>query len=311
MPVLGIRSRPEWPSPDTTLTPFYGMSSDHDGYIYLPAFSDSPARSSIRMNLQSNNDVITYYDEDGSAITDGVWSSGMTVDEASGSANTEYWCGAFMHTDGFLYTLTMDINTDPDALYLSKTNKSGVTTAIGNAALGNTSMNYSALTWFDNYTGPLYRDSSSGNFVLPFANTSDGNSAAGVPHRGVKITISSSDGSLSYSNLFGSNFGSSYPYKIYGAVGPTSNNIYGGPFTFLSGKSWIGSLANTSTGRGVARAVFQNPSPMYNAASTIKSFRWRGCYVFGSYGEEWGPTIFSESSLHSYIDNMARYYGIL
>jgi len=310
------KARPEWPSPDMTLTPFYGMNTDHDGYIYLPPFADATdSKSSIRVNLQSNNDTIMYYDEDGAAITDGVWNGGMTVDEASGSANTEYWSGMYMDsTDNMLYMVTMDINTDPDTLYFSKVNKSGTVTAIGNAALGNTSMNYTGVSWFDNETGPMYRagGDGSGNFVIPFSHTAGGNAAAGVPNRGVNITIAASDGALTYSSLYGTNFGTVTPFMIYGAIGPTSNNIYGGPFSVLTGKPWIGSIANTSTGRGIARAVFQNPTPMYNAASTIKAFRWRSSYLFGSYGEEFGPVgPFSETDLHNYLDEMAVYYGIL
>jgi len=311
------RAKPLWPTPDMSLTPFYGNNSDDDGDCYLPPFANADdSKSSIKINLEATNAAIHYYDEDGTAITSGVWNSGMTVAEAA--SNAEHWVGLYMDsTDNMLYMVTVDVGTSPDTIYLSKVDKAGSVTAIGNAQLGNASMDYSNFYILDNETGPMYRagGDGSGNFVIPFSNTAGGNAAAGVPNRGVNVTISASDGSLSYSSLLGTNYAQPNAAFIFGAIGPTANNIYGGPFAGRSGNPqghpWVGSIANTSTGRSITRAIFENPTSMYNATSTIKAFRWRSSYVFGAYSEEWGPTIYSETDLHNYLDEMAVYYGIL
>ena len=310
------RAKPLWPTPDMSLTPFYGNNSDDDGDCYLPPFANADdSKSSIKINLEATNAAIHYYDEDGTAITSGVWNSGMTVAEAA--SNAEHWVGLYMDsTDNMLYMVTVDVGTSPDTIYLSKVDKAGSVTAIGNAQLGNASMDYSNFYILDNETGPMYRagGDGSGNFVIPFSNTAGGNAAAGVPNRGVNVTISASDGSLSYSSLFGTNYGMPNAAKIFGAIGPTANNIYGGPFAGRSGDPympWQGSIANTSTGRSVTQAVFESPTPMYNANSTIKAIRWRSSYVFSSYNEDWGPQIYSETDLHNYLDEMAVFYGVL
>jgi len=311
--------RPVWPRPDMSLTPFFGMSTDVTGYTFFPSFANTDhPRSSIKIHQQGTATPVLYYDDDGTQITDGVWgSTGMTVAEAS--ANADHWGGFFMDsTDNALYMVTMDTGTTPDTLYFSKVDKAGTVTAIGSGVqLGNDSMSYSSNYLLSGGTGPLYRTGGdgSGNFVIPFAGTSDGNSAAGDPRRGCKITINASTGALSYTNLFGDNFGGNYAIAIFGAIGPTANNIYGGPWAGQSGYSqaapWIGSIANLSTGRALNRLTMEGIPTDLNGASSMKAFRWRGGYAFANYSDVYGNRYYSEADMHNYIDEMAVHHGIL
>ena len=313
------KARPVWPTPDMSLTPFFGMGTDYTGYTFFPSFANTDhARSSIKIHLQGTASPVLYYDDDGTQITDGDWSgTGLTVAEAS--ANADHWGGFFMDsTDNALYIVSMDTGTTPDTLYFSKVDKAGTVTAIGSGVqLGNDSMSYSSNYMLSGGTGPIYRTGGdgSGNFVMPFSRTSDGNSAAGDPNRGVKITINASTGALSYSNLFGDNFGTNYAHSIYGAIGPTANNIYGGPWAgqsgYAQGQPWIASLHNLSTGRGLNRITLEGIPTDINGTSSMKAFRWRGLYVFANYSDVYGNRYYAEADMHNYIDEMAVYHGIL
>ncbi|MBR19386.1 MAG: hypothetical protein CMA64_04465 [Euryarchaeota archaeon] len=312
------RAKPLWPRPSNELTPFYNNNSYNDGAMMAPPFANADnARQGFYLSMTNPSASIWYYDEDGGIPSDGVWPSGMSPSEAS--ANADYWLAVFMDsTDNALYMATLDVGTTPDTLYFSKVDKAGSVTAIGSGVqLGNDSMSYSNNYWVSNYTGAMYRTGGdgSGNFVIPFAKTAGGNAAAGVPTRGVKIEINASNGSLSYSSLFGTNMAGYNAVAIMGAIGPTANNIYGGPFAGTTpsntlGNPWNGVIANLSTGRRIDRAIF-DPEFGMNATSTIKCVRWRSHYIFSAYSAKTGPQVYSETDMHNYIDEMAVYYGIL
>jgi hypothetical protein len=303
-----------------TNTPFYGMNAYNDGAIGLPAFANSDnARSGFWMSLTAGNGSIYYYDEDGAYITSGVWSSGIAPSE--NHHNDSQWLALYMDTaDNVLYMVSMDTTASPHSVSLSKVDKSGTLTNRGTVALGNASMNYSSNYWLSNYTGAMYRSGGdgSGTFIIPFSKTAGGNAAAGVPNRGVNIILTdNNDGSISisYSSLFGDNFANPNALHIMGGIGPTANNIYGGPFAGappnnILGIPWQGFIVNTSTGRGIDRAIF-DPEMILSATSTIKAVRWRSQYHFSAYSAKAGPTIFDEVDMHNYIDEMAVYYGIL
>ena len=92
------------------------------------------------------------------------------------------------------------------------------------------------------------------DFGLYMTVTAAGNSGAGAPYQGVDITISASDGSLSYSAMMPSNYGNFFQiYNPY--MGPTANGIIGGSYyqntAYSAGPvGFYGPIMNTVSGRG-------------------------------------------------------------
>ena len=166
------------------------MGQGHSQYYYYPGFSGGTAGRSIRIRYSDYTSNIYQYNADGSEVTDGVWNSGMTVDEASGDAGTENFLNFYMDdADNKLYILTSDTGATPHHLFLSSVNEAGTVTAIGNAQVGNASMNN--LSLLSGTAGSMYRagGDGSGNFQIPCFLQAGGNSASAVPYRGAMVTI--------------------------------------------------------------------------------------------------------------------------
>ena len=76
---------PLFPRADTSIGVYSTMSQQYSAYHYYPAFSGGTAGRAIRINHSSNLSTasLLMYNADGTAVSDGVWNGGLTVDEAS------------------------------------------------------------------------------------------------------------------------------------------------------------------------------------------------------------------------------------
>ena len=304
------RALPRFPDPDDTFNPYYSQSmSSTPGHHWFPGFAnDANSKSSVMLDIWHLNNI-EYNDEDGDLITDGVWATNLTPSEATGG-NGDYFTGAYMDSaDNLLYLVTVDNGTSPDTYYLSSVNKAGTVSQIGNAQIGNASMD--GIGYNNNNKGALRRSGGdgSGDFILPFSGTYGGNAAAAAPYRGVNITFALADGSISYSSLFGSNYGSKDKPRISGCVGPTANNIYGGFVSGgLSGATYWG-LWNVSTGDNVYQWI--NTSQTIGFDDAPIAFEWRGAYAFAGYQNVFGHTIYAKTDFDDYLDKLGEYNGLL
>ena len=312
------RAAPLFPLPDTSIGFWSGMGQGLASNFYLPGFSGGTAGRSIKINYTNTTSNVYLHSPTSTEVTDGVWNGGMTIDEASGSANTDHWVGWYMDdSENKLYCLTMDSGTSPHTLYTSSVNEAGSVTAIGNAQLGNASFN--GLDYLGSYGNPLYRSGGDGSGTINLAsvNTTGGNAAAGVPYRGVTVSVSVSDGSLSYSNFLGSTFSNQNPAYGYGAVGPTANGmIFIRYYPFESANYQAGSyghLINTSNGKHALYAVIGGDlgTPWGNGLSLVQ--RWRGRYFFVNKGTQYGRSAspYLEADVHAWLDEMGVFYGLL
>ena len=313
---------PIFPTGDmSSVTPYYTYDGHEGAYVHLPAFTGAANSSSIRILQNSVTSFnATLYNIDGNAASNGVWASGMTIAEGAGSANADRFAACYMdETDNFFYMLFTDTSTSPSTMYLSKVNAAGTVTAIGNAQMGNSSMN--GMWYGSDHFGPMYRvgGDGSGDFRISMTATSAGNSAAGAPNRGVTITIGSSDGALSYSTLLPATFGN-YQYMRSPTFGPTANGIIAGAvvqnsYTEAGDAGYYGAIMNTSTGRHIANAHFGSPAqngyPWGKGSFII--YRARRKYVFScySYSFRGGPAVYDEDEVHAWVDKLAVHYGIL
>ena len=96
------RAMPLFPLPDTSIGFWESMGQGVANIFYLPGFAGGTAGRCIKIAYNSVTTNIYQRGASGGVITDGVWNGGMTVDEASGSANTDQWAGWYM--DCLLYT---------------------------------------------------------------------------------------------------------------------------------------------------------------------------------------------------------------
>jgi hypothetical protein len=319
-------SLPKFPEQDTTTWPWYGDANVFYHSMFRKGFPNGSAGDSIRNTISGTTSFdATLFNIDGTESTDGVWNGGMTIAEGAGSANANSFISAYMDTtDQVWYMLFNDSDTSPHTLYFSKVNDAGTVTAIGNAQLGNASMNNMSHT--GSYVGVLRRlgGDGSGNFGIYYVGTSGGNAAAASPYRGCDITINASDGSLSYSSIMPATYGSPYPVMDYPKIGPTDNNIignisgmwWGSGHTAPAATSVYGGLANTSNGKCLRQVSIGGPSingvPWTNGyhlavERTATTYVFSGYYGTGAYS----PTEVSANALHAWIDEMAVYYGIL
>ena len=317
---------PRFPDQDTSTWPYYGCDNVFYHSLFRKGFANGSAGDSIRTTTNSSTSFdATLFDIIGNESSSGVWNGGMTIAEGAGSANANQYVGGYMDTtDEVWYMLFSDTDTNPDTLYFSKVNDAGTVTAIGNAQLGNGSMNN--MRYNNSYQGVLRRlgGDGSGNFGIYWTNTSGGSAAAGVPYRGVDITINASDGSLSYANMMPSTFGSPYPVLDYPFLGPSGNNIVGSiaNLWWTSGHtqpqdtSIYGGLANLTNGKACRQVMMGGPSinnvPWSNGSSLICE-RSANTYTFSSYYGTgmFAPSIFNEDEIHAWLDEMAVYHGIL
>ena len=316
---------PMWPKEDTTLGFFYGMGQPGTSELYQPGFQGGATGSSIRIQINGLNSFTMHlYDKDGNSSNAGTWDGsggGLSITEAYNS-NPDRWCSTYMDaTDQMLYMLFNDSSTNPHTLYFSKINAAGTKTNIGSAQLGNAGIHNQ---WYaSSYMGRLMRPGGdgSGDFMIYHTGASAGNSASSAPYRGATITISASDGSLSYGTMFPSTYGS--PMYIYSPhFGPTSNNIIGGIYANHSGSSSgnnaysaYGCLANLTTGKTLNYINYGNPITNgcpFNTGYQFIVVENRGKYVVSAYsGNMYGPTLFDVDELHNFLDEMAVFYGIL
>ncbi len=266
----------------------------------------------------------TLFNIDGTESTDGVWNGGMTLAEASGSSDVDQFVGAYMDTaDQVWYMLFCDTGTTTDTLYFSKVNEAGTVTAIGNAQVGNASMD--GMRYNSNTVGALRRlgGDGSGNFGIYCTFTSGGNAASAVPYRGVDITINASNGSLSYANIMPTTYGSPNAVMEYPRLGPSDNNIIGSISSQWWGSTYkphtvdtYGGLANLTNGKAI-RQINMGGSGVNNLPWTngyhLLVERSANTYTFGSYygTSVFGNSIVNEDELHAWLDEMAVYYGIL
>ena len=319
-------SLPRFPEQDTTTWPYYGCDNVTYHSFFRKGFANGSAGDSIRttVNAATSFDA-TLFNIDGTESTDGVWNGGMTIAEGAGSANADRFVGAYMDTtDEAWYMLFLDSSTSPDTLYFSKVNDAGTVTAIGNAQLGNASMD--GMYYAGSYGGSLRRlgGDGSGNFGFYYTGTSGGNAAAAAPYRGVDITINASDGSLSYAAIMPATFGSTNPVIDLPKIGPTDNNIianmsnvwWGSGHTAPAATAAYGGLANTSNGKGLRQAMMGGPStngfPWTNGYSQMVERAATTYTIAGYYGTgAFAPTTINVDELHAWVDEMAVYYGIL
>lgn len=310
---------PQWPAPDKTIGVYAGSGNGRAGYVYLPGFAGGTARRSIQIRMRNDTTNIYQYDPDLTAITDGVWDGGMTIDEASGSAATDNWLQWYMdEADNKLYILTEDTGTTPWTVYLSSVNEAGTVTAIGNAQYPDQA--YAASDIFGTIAGPMHRTGGDGSGNLQYLITyaAGAGLAAGTPYRGTILTINITNGSLSTSALLPSTYSAYQQNTVYGAFGITSNNIL-----LTQHSAWEvtnpqagvrGSIYNLTTGESVAGVLIM---PASGATSTWNpssyAIRWRGRYFSGAYAELYGRTGsgYAEADVHNWVDEMAVYYGIL
>ena len=325
----GGRSRtriqlPMFPLPDNTLTPYYTHDQSESAYVHLPGFAGGTAGRSIRV-LQNSATAFDarFYEVTGTQIGTGSWGGDLTIAAGAGSGNADRFVGAYMdETDQLWYMLFIDTSTSPNTLYFSKINEAGTVTAIGNAQLGNASFNN---MWYNGtYVGSLRRKGGdgSGDFALIYGFTAGGNAAAAAPYRCAEITISASNGSLSYADILPSTSGNYTGFYNLGRIGPTANNIIGGSAYALTaslrgtgGQMAYGPIVNMTTGRFTSYAPYGNPGDNgfpFNGGGNLMSIRHRKKYVFSAYSSVvYGSSIFDEDEVHAWLDEMAVFYGVL
>jgi len=312
------RTMPIFPMPDTSLGFWSGMGQGLSGSFYLPGFSGGTAGRSIKIKYANTSTNVYQHSPTSTEVTDGVWNGGMTIDEASGSADTDKWVGFYMdESENKLYCLTMDTGTSPHTLYTSSVNEAGTVTQIGNAQLGNASFN--GLDYIASYGNGCYRSGGdgSGTINLTNVNTAGGNAAAGVPYRGITVSVSVSDGSLSYANFLGSTYSNeAIPYG-YGLIGPTANSmvlIVYAPYsaTDATAGAYM-QIVNTANGKHSLYATSGAGKDWPWGTSTTMVQRWRGRYFFVNYANPRGrgASPYLEADVHAWLDEMGVFYGLL
>ena len=308
--VLGHRE-PRWPSP----TPF-GTGRYHElvgGYTsgpFVPGFANDDA-AGYSINIR-NTIALYYYEADGTQITDGVWASGITAADFSGSPSTYWQSGLFMDADdNKLYMLVKDTASTPDKMKLCHVDKAG--TLVQHA-------------WQDMGTGMtvnswcLQKDGS-GNLFAIMSNEITGSFA-----RGFKFHFAASDGALTTSYLIpaaANTMGLSSAFYPY--IGPTDNDIYlrvrGNIATYMSaqGGGSYGQILNATTGKGSMQIVLpdsqgRGPDVSVDATtSTVEAgFYWRDYWLGAHYTSGSGNNnMYTKSDIHNFVDAVARDLGYL
>ena len=318
------KQMPLFPRADTSIPVYSTMSQQYSAYHYYPAFSGGTAGRAIRINHSSNLSTasLLMYNADGTAVSDGVWNGGLTVDEASTYGETECFLQYYMdEADNLLYILTADTGTNPYTFYLSSVNEAGVVSYKGNAQVGNASLNNASFR--SGNCGPMHRAGGDGSGNLQIAHFSPASAsslAAAVPFRGVMITINITNGALSYSTLLPSTFSQAY-YHYYGYItlGTTANNIimqlYGMYTTASPNNGFYGNIYNLTTGKAAHNLIFPagGRGVMPWGTGFPMGQRWRGRYFFPSYAVPYGKGTlgYAEADIHHWADETAVVYGLL
>ena len=318
------KQMPLFPRADTSIPVYSTMSQQYSAYHYYPAFSGGTAGRAIRINHSSNLSTasLLMYNADGTAVSDGVWNGGLTVDEASTYGETECFLQYYMdEADNLLYILTADTGTNPYTFYLSSVNEAGVVSYKGNAQVGNASLNNASFR--SGNCGPMHRAGGDGSGNLQIAHFSPASAsslAAAVPFRGVMITINITNGALSYSTLLPSTFSQAY-YHYYGYItlGTTANNIimqlYGMYTTANPNNGFYGNIYNLTTGKAAHNLIFPagGRGVMPWGTGFPMGQRWRGRYFFPNYAVPYGKATlgYAEADIHHWADETAVFYGLL
>jgi hypothetical protein len=323
-------SFPEWPSPINSGY-FYGQNSlGEAGQQYAPAFqNDSLTGSGFNILMTSGGqEAITYYNGQGTQVTDGVWASGFTPSEAWSDA--DQWSSLYMDSsDNKLYALVIDTGTSPNTYRMTSVDKDG-TVVLETAAfqVTNTGFNEQRLS-FGSTTPKLYRVGhvdGTGNFRFDNyrANTDDDDT--GAPFDGCRLEINTSSGTVNgiSANTMAETTDGLLPSNFYAStftrdnmLGPTSNNIVGGPEGRWNAVQdfHTGNLLNLTTGKFAVEIPFGRNCPIMfqSSGGGYSPQHWLGNYRFfcpGS-GYQMSGVAFERAAFHNFIDEMAVYYGIL
>ena len=326
------RAMPSWP-PVFNAGYFYGQnSSGGPSEQYAPAFdNDSVAGSGFKILMSSGGqEAITYYNGQGTQITDGVWAgAGFLPSEAWSDA--DQWCSLYMDSsDDKLYALVTDTGTSPDTIRMTSVDKDG-TVVLETAAfqVTNTGFNNQRLQ-YGSSTPRLYRvghTDGTGNFRWDLMRGNTDDDDTGEPYDGCRIEINTSSGTVNSisANTMAETTDGLLPNNYYAVthtreniLGPTSNNIVGGPEGQWPGYGDIrhsGSLVNMTTGQFANRVPFGNDCPLqwFSVGGGYTILAWLGTYRFFVSGTAYSqaPAAFEREAFHNFIDELAVYYGIL
>ena len=149
----------------------------------------------------------------------------------------------------------------------------------------------------------------------------------GEPYDGCRIEINTSSGTVNSisANTIAETTDGLLPNNYYAVthtreniLGPTSNNIVGGPEGQWPGYGAIrhsGSLVNMTTGQFANRVPFGNDCPLqwFSVGGGYTILAWLGTYRFFVSGTAYSqaPAAFEREAFHNFIDELAVYYGIL
>tara|TARA_R110002020_G_scaffold339433_1_gene554555 strand:+ start:283 stop:1272 length:990 start_codon:yes stop_codon:yes gene_type:complete len=325
---LGNR-QPQWPvavKPSTdNMFPHYGQGQGFSYATVLPGFSnDDAAGSALKFNWyggHSRPTEINYLNKAGTAITDGVWGSGLVPGDVTDANNI---LGYYMDdTDDLLYLVVQNTGTAPDNLQLVSVNKAGT---VGTFSAG---WETPSGTSFDGpneaYKGSLRRvgGDGSGNFELILTKAAPSKDGTSAPHTGCILTFNASTGALTESVLVPDTaIQGQEAYNFSNHAWTTSNNIVasvnGNAPTGAGGTGNYGTLLNKSTGNSRYMCLFPtNDSGAIKLNHTSyypQGGYWRG-YAFISAGGYAGGVSFCNfyniTDLHNMIDEMAVQHGLL
>ena len=325
------RAYPSWPRP---ISPsyYYGQIHPQSNPRYFEGFqNDSLTGSSIKFGGQNSSEPFVYYNGQGTQITDGVWNStGITPAEAW--RDGDEWAGAYMDaSDNKLYLLVRDTGTSPDTLRMTSVDKDG-TVVLETAAFQVTNTAFEGPE-FHHSSGPkMYRVGhvdGTGNFRYDVMNANTDDDDTGAPFDGCRIEINTSGSTVNSisantmaetsDGLLPSNFYSPTA-AVENMLGPTDNNIVGGPI-YNYGASYgdprlIGTLINMTTGNSSYNMPFGKDCPFYPtaASSSFNAVHWLGnVRFFGlyTYGFTAGGAMFDRGEYNNFMDELAVFYGIL
>jgi hypothetical protein len=325
------RAYPSWPR---AISPsyYYGQMHPQTNPRYFEGFqNDSVAGSSIKFGGLSSADTLVYYNGQGTQITDGVWNSaGLTVAEAWSDGNN--WAGAYLDSsDDKLYLLVRDTGTTPDTLRMTSVDKDG-TVVLETAAFQVTNTAFNTPEWHHSAAPKLYRVGQvdgTGNFRYDVMNANTDDDDNNAPYDGCRIEINTSGGTVNSisANTMAETSDGVLPNNFYtptapydNMMGPTDNNIVGGP-TYNFGASYgdsrlTGTLVNMTTGNSSYHMPFGKDCPFYPtaASSSFNVMNWNGnVRFFGlyTYGFTSGGSTFDRGEYFNFMDELAVFYGIL
>ena len=325
------RAMPSWPRP---ISPsyYYGQIDPQGNPRYFEGFqNDSLTGSSIKFGGQNSADPFVYYNGQGTQVTSGVWNStGLTVAEAW--SDGENWAGAYMDSsDNKLYLLVRDTGTSPDTLRMTSVDKDG-SVVLETAAFQVTNTAFEGPE-FHHSSGPkMYRVGhvdGTGNFRYDVYNANTDDDDHSAPFDGCRIEINTSGGTVNSisANTMAETTDGIMPSNLYSPtaapdniLGPTSNNIIGGP-VYQLGSSYgdprlTGTLINMTTGNASYYQPFgkDNPFVIQAAGSSFNAVHWLGnIRFFGlyTYSTPSGGSTFEREVFHNFMDELAVFYGIL